>query len=693
MASSLQRFTLRLLLPLLVCGSAHADLKIRPKDKIKETPRDFQKENEKFGFPTPEPQKVEAAFVSGGSVEIVLEASTRYLGTVEFEIREKPKHGTLGPMRIRSAKENNKVLVTYTHNGDGANLADSFTFVARIGEGSTSVPATVTLRGRPSLPRLEVVQHPRFKKLSPGEEDLGRAVILNSGTAIFDGLITWTPPFLGPPKLVIPPGGKQEIIIRVRPAAPGSYKLASVLQAGVTESMLKGTVDCVLPYVISPGTLELTFDAASGQRKGVTRVTNASAQPMSLRIDAGQRVQTQAELNLQPQESQELLITLAPDDVAAFRGEVSVYQETHREKLFVNAAPEPAQLKLMLPESGRLDFGTLQKGSKAERTIRIANVGGEELILNMADSPPFKVSKDKAFRIPPSASEEFVVIFETDQGGKYDKTLSISGNGGTVNLGVLAVLNDPRRSGVMPKGPGIENPHLDRAPSRVRQPGPERPSGANVPAPAPSVTVPVTISKPPPAPVSAPVQPTPEPRAPDAPKTGAAVAMAKASALQKQVMAYAAAIGVGPGDQPGNRSPTLTPIPEIGVLEAGREHLVLGWKNPDVEPARFEVEKAVQMLGKDTGVPVKTWTSVKSWTPAPAPDGASAARIEGLEPGARYEFRVAGVDADGKYSKASSIVMVSTLPPFRMPLWLWVLTGGLVAMALLMIYRQRLSSI
>jgi len=99
---------------------------------------------------------VEATFVAGGSVDIVLEASTRYLGTVEFEIREKPKHGVLGPMRLRSAKENNKVVVTYTHGGDGANLADSFTFVAKIGEGSTSVPATVTLRGRPSVPRLEM---------------------------------------------------------------------------------------------------------------------------------------------------------------------------------------------------------------------------------------------------------------------------------------------------------------------------------------------------------------------------------------------------------------------------------------------------------------------------------------------------------------------------------------------------------
>ncbi len=678
MAPTFQHFILWLLLPLLlVSGQSFADLKIRPKDKIKETPRDFQKENEKFGYPTPEPQKAEAAFVSGGSVDIVLEASTRYLGTVEFEIREKPKHGVLGPMRPRSAKENNKVVVTYTHNGDGENLADSFTFVARIGEGSTSVPATVILRGRPSVPRLEVLMHPRFKKLSPGEEDLGRAEIQNSGTATFDGIITWSPPFMGPPKLVIPPGGKQEILVRVRPLAPGSYKLDTLLQPGVQGSLLKGTVDCVLPYVISPGTLELAFDPASGQRKATTRVTNASNQPMTLRIDGGQRVQVQAELNLQPQETQDLLIALSPDDVAAFRGEVSVYQETHREKIFINAAPEPAQAKLIQPDQGRLDFGTVQKGSRAEKTLRLANLGGEDLVLNIADSPPFILSKDKALRVAPSASEEFVVMFETDQGGKYEKVLNIGGNGGNISLPVLAVLNDPRRAPNAPKAPGIENPHLDRAPSRIRQPGPERSSGEK-PAAAPEVTVPTTISKPPP---------------PSAPPAGTPGEQTNAAELlKKQVMAFAAGVGVGPGDAPGNRSPTLDQITDIGVLEAGREHLVLAWRNPAVEPARFEVETPLQLRGQDFKSSVKTWIPVKDWTPAPAPDGASAARIEGLTPGARYEFRVTGVDADGKYSKASSSVMVSTLPPFRIPGWLWVLTGSLVAMAALMIYRQRLAA-
>jgi hypothetical protein len=683
------------LMLLLIVGSAHADLKIRPDDKIKETPRDFQKENEKFGFPTPEPQKAEGRFVSGGSVDVVLEASTRYLGTVQFQIREQPKYGKLSAIRPKSERENHKVIITYLHNGDPTNLNDSFTYVVRIGEGSTSVPATVTLRGQPSLPRLEVAQHPRFKRLAPEEEDLGRAVIRNVGTATFDGLVTWDAPFYGPPKLILPAGEQQEILVRARPTAPGSYKLGVMLQPGTPASMVKGSVECALPYVISPGTLELAFDPASGQRKGTTRITNASTQPLSLRLDGGQRVQVAAELTLQPQESQDVVIALAADDVSVFRGEVSVYQDSVREKVFVNAAPEPAQLKIVMPENGRLEFGTMEKGAKAERVIRIANHGGMELVFNATDSPPFVFGKQKPFRVPPGSEEEFVLRLETDQGGKYEKSINLSGNGGSATLAVSAVMNDPRRSGITPKGPGVENPHLERAPSRVRQAGPERGAG-DTPASAPEVSIPASISNVPPSSSAGPAAPpaavSPSAADPTAPKTSPVALVNMANALQKQVMAYASAVGVGPGDQPGQRSTTLTPVPSIGVLDAGRDHLVLGWKNPEVEPVRFQVESAVQMRGKDTPMSVKTWLPIKEWTAVPAPDGSSAARIEGLSPGARYELRVTGVDADGKYSKASTSVLVSTLPPFRMPPWLWVVLAGLVTIAGLMIYRQRLAT-
>lgn len=696
MSSSFQRLISRLLLPclLVVVTETRADLKIRPGEKIKEKPRDFTKENEKYGFPTPEPQKAEASFISGKSVEITLEASTRYLGTVKFEIREQPKHGTLGPLRQHPKKELNKMLVTYTHSGDPSQLDDSFTFVVRIDEGSTSVPARVTLKGTKSAPRLEVLENPKFRRIGPGEEDIGRGVIQNIGTETFDALLSWPPPFYGPPKLVIEPGQKQEFMIRVRPPAVGSYKLDLAVQTGVQSSTVKGILDCVLPYVVSPGTLELRYDPASGQRKGSTRVTNASDQPMTLRVDPAQRIQTVETITLPPKESVDLPIALAANDVAAFRGEVAIVQESHREKLFVTAAPEPAQAKLITPADGRIDFGTVEKGKMGEVKFIISNAGGEELLLNPSDAPPFAVSKEKPLKVAPGEQTEFILRFETDQGGKYEKTISLGGNGGAVTLVAKAVLNDPRRAGGTKATP-VQNPHLDRPASGkvIRQAGPERPGAGTAKAgqPAP-VEIPSSISKPPPssAPANAAAN-TPATGA-DAPVTNAARVLAAATPLQKQVLAFASTFGFGPGDSPEQRSKTLQPVPEVGLLEAGRDHLVIGWRNPDTEPARFEVESAMNIAGKDTGLPVKTWTPVKEWKSAPAPDGASAARIDGLKPGLRYEFRVVGIDADGKYSKPSDIIMVSTLPPFKMPAWLWTLVGALVLLAGLMVYRQRMAA-
>lgn len=695
MSSFYQRIISRLLLTcmLAVFSGAHADLKIRPGEKIKEKPRDFTKENEKYGFPTPEPQKAEFPFISGKSVEILLEASTRYMGTVKFEIREQPKHGTLGPLRPHPKKELNKMLITYTHNGDAGQLSDSFTFVVRIDEGSTSVPARITLKGAKSMPRLEVVAHPKFRRVGPGEEDIGRGVIRNVGTEVFDALVSWPPPFYGPPKLTIEPGQQQEFMVRVRPPAPGSYKLELAVQPGSSESTVKGTIDCVLPYVITPSTLELRYDSASGQRKGSTRVTNASDQPMTLQVDPGQRIQTVETLTLAPKESLDLPIALAADDVTGFRGEVSIIQEAHREKVFVTAAPEPAQAKLILPSDGKVDFGTVEKGRQGEVKFTVLNAGGEELQLNPADAPPFIVARDKPLRVAPGQQADFLLRFETDQGGKYEKTVSISSNGGAVTLSAKGVLNDPRRAGSGQKAMPVQNPHLDRpsAAKVVRQAGPERPGAGSTKAAAP-VDIPSSISKPPAPSASV----TPPPSAPasgaEAPVTNAVKTMTTASPLQKQVIAYASMFGFGQGDAPERRSNTLKPVPEIGLLEAGRDHLVIGWKNPETEPSRFEVESAMSIAGKDSGIPVKTWAPVKDWKTAPAPDGASAARIDGLKPGLRYEFRVVGVDADGKYSKPSDILMVNTLPPFRMPVWLWSLIGALVLLAGLMVYRQRLAT-
>ncbi len=687
------------LLMLALVTSATADIKIRPDDKMREKPKDFRKDTDKYGFPTPEPQSQEVKFIAGKSVDIVIEASTRYLGTVKFEIREQPRFGKLSALRTDPGGQLNKMAVTYTHNGNDDELSDRFSFVARLTEGSTSVPAVVTLKGVKSLPLLEVVENPRFKKVKPGDSDTARAVVKNSGTARFDSVLAWPAPFFGPPKLTIDPGQKQEFIIQVTPRVVGSSGLRMELQPGVASSTVKGLLECVLPYIVSPSSLELTYDAVSGQRKGSVKVTNASDSAMTLRLDPDARVKTVESLTIDAQQTVELALALEPQDVAAFRGEVSVVQEAQREKIFLTAKPEPAQPRLLAPADGVVDFGTVEKGKSSVASFTIINEGGEDLLFSATDAPPFTLVREGALKVPASSQAEFSLKFESDQGGKYEKPVKLSGAGAEVVLLAKGILNDPKRSSQPGlRGPGVENPQMDkRLPRRPSGASPRPTSAASPSADAEPLIVPASLSDGPtkleaasppeatPAPESSIAESPPDPQA----RPSVVKSLEKLSPMGKTVAAYASLFGYGQGDLAEFKSKTLTAVEKIGVLDRGRDYLTLGWKNPSVEPARYQIEAPMRLKGTATGVPVKTWKALHSWADAPAPEGMSAARVEGLTPGGSYEFRVVGVDSEGKLSPGSDIIMAATLPPLEIPLWVWGVTASLVVLGGLLVFKQR----
>ncbi|MBL9117745.1 MAG: fibronectin type III domain-containing protein [Verrucomicrobiaceae bacterium] len=700
---------LAFLLIAAVVPGVYADIKMRPKAKIPETGKDFKREVDKYGLATPEPRNAEAAFYSGKSVDIVLEAATRYLGTVKFEIREQPAHGKLSQIRPHPGEQLNKAIVTYTHNGDNESLLDRFTYVVSIGTGSTSVAATVTLKGTKPLPLLEVVENPRFGKIQPGGSGTAKALVRNLGTAAFDSLITWPAPFSGPPTLKVEPGQEIEILLQGRPVAVGSYTLNHMLQPGVEKSRIKGLLDCILPFVITPSGLELKYDAASGSRKGVTKITNASDVAMKLTLDPGARVQVPASIEIAPKESVELPVSLPADDVTAFRGEVWVMLDTQKEKLFVTALPEPAQARLVAPLDGKIDFGTVEKGKVGEMKITIANDGGEELMVSAPDVPPFSLVKHQT-RVGAKAQADFLLAFDAGEGGRYTKTFTLGGNGGVITLQLAGTMNDPRRM-IQPGQSGdVQNPHLDRS-NPERKGGAAKPSASSGGTRSKGFTTTTTTPPPPQAAVktsnvsltTTPVV-TPTSRSVVSPKTedesgtteaklAPLVKWSEMSPTVQMAAGLAQARGFGIGDDPNRRSKVFTEdVKGIGLLATGRDHLVIGWQSPEPEPARYQVEYPVMIASKTTGLLTKTWLPMKEWEPASAPDGMTAAKVYGLSPGSQYEFRVCAIDGDDKFSLPSDVLITSTLPPLRMPWWVWTILSALVVLAGVLIVNQRLSS-
>jgi hypothetical protein len=357
----------RIALALLTLSAAPAlaDVKLRPGDKLMENNKDFLKDKAKTGYATPEPQSRSYPFVTGGQVTVEIEAATSFLGAVKFTLKDLPQHGTLGTLLPHPSGDSNKMLITYTHGGDAAQLVDRFTFQAKIGDGNTSTVGVISLMGKRAAPQIEVLEHPKFKRLAPGETDSGRVVLLNSGTAPFKGEVQWPAPFVGPPSIELAVKEKQTFLIMIKPERPGSYRLDQEVQRTVPSSRVMGLVECVQAYLVEPSLLDLKFDASKGNRSATLKVSNSSDSPLVLELEAHARLSLDKGLTLDPRASKEITVSLPDNDVTPFRGEVWVKQSTHRDKIVVQAEAEPAQLAWRVRKSPSWTLADWRRGRKA----------------------------------------------------------------------------------------------------------------------------------------------------------------------------------------------------------------------------------------------------------------------------------------------------------------------------------------
>lgn len=678
----------------LVLGAslARADVKIRPGDKPKESTKDFIKDAKKNGYPTPEPRDRTFTFTEGLSVDIELEVATSFLGAVKFSIRDLPQFGRVSEIRPHPSGEGNKAMITYTHGGDAEQLTDRFTFQGKVGDGNTSSPGTITLLGKRSEPKLEVIEAPQFRRLQPGDQDAGRIVLLNSGTAPFKGEIRWPEPFIGPPHIELAINEKQTFLISIKPMKPGAYRVSQELQPGVATSKVQAYVECVQPFVAQPSSVALLYNAAGGNRTGVARVTNASDAPLELTVDCPQRIKVERKLTIPPKTTQDVPLALDAADVASFRGEVWFVQEPHREKIVVHAEPEPAQIKLESPASAKIDFGKIEKGKSGEARISLINVGGATAILKLNNVPPFiATAAASSVIIEPGKSQSVVIGFVPEQPGSYSANFVVGGNAGKVEIALSGSMFDPKRPNAGSTAPAITNPNLvptKTAASAATDPRSKAAVAKTKPA-APAPALPASLAIVPnkraeanePAP-----QPKPSATAPEG--SPSRVAFSSMSKSDVTMFGRLATFGIGAEALPQFQSKILDPVTSIGVSEAGRDYMVLTWSPPKVEPKEYLVQTSSLVPNKATGLLLKSWSNVEGWKPVVGSGGQRAGRIEGLSPGHEYEWRVLGVDNEGKFSQSSDLIRVRTLPPFEMPLWFWLFISGALLGTGAIIYRR-----
>lgn len=640
-----------LALTLLTAGMALADVKLRAGDGKRSKESVF----------IPEARDVSASFVAGSAVDIELVGTVGTLKQADFVVRQLPEHGTLTNLRPHP-RESNKSLITYTHAGEQASLMDRFTYSVRVEGGPFSAPATVTLRGQRMEPILSVVKMPSFGRVFLGGEASGTVSVRNMGRAPYRMNMVWSEGWSGPPTLEVNPGDTVDFQLIFKPVRPGEVRHEIELQPGVKTSKLTLFGEGVRALTVSPGYLTLDYNRTTGVRSGILTLVNGRADPMKVTIKFPIRLLAPATLEIPPQQKAEVLLQLPATDVPQFLGEVVVEADGVSEKVAVQSRPKPAELKLVSPEKGTLDFGQVTQRKATSRDIILANTGGELLVVEVqARNPYVSEFSGQALRLEPGQQRSVKVFLKSESLGNVISDLRVIGGASESVVILKAYVREPAAPEAAPAAPVVAAaPRTPVTPSNG--------SSATAPAPAPAATpVAASPSAAPPVRRSAPPM-----AAPLVPRNG----------VQNALAAYLATEGL---PMPSSYiNPHLDRVDSVELVDRETSNFTIAWKKPGVAPAGWALETASVSKDERSNLFIKTWNRVNHWKTVSGDDDKVVVKVLALRPASQYEMRVRGVDRDGKFSEPSPIFVVTTPEPWRVPAWAW--RGMLVSALLVVIY-------
>jgi hypothetical protein len=668
-----------LLLCLMAAGFAHGDVKlgtVKEKGKDKETRKEDEKRMGQLDALSPEVKPAQVSFVAGRSVDVELDAAAAVVTGLKFLIREAPKFGTLSEVRPHPT-ERHKAVVTYTHTGGEANLADSFAYACRLNEGPFSAPARVTLNGRRAEAKLMVLNQAQFGRVLPGTEVMAKVVIANRGIGPFESELTWPAPWKGPPKLKLGIGETAEMAVFVTPERPGVITDELTLQEGNPTSRVRLWLQCEQPFIVTPGRAQMSYDPERGLRWVKARLANATAETMTLKLTLPERLKGPSEVEVRAGQLQEIELTLAANDVKAFNGEVTVTEGMLSERLILGASPEPAQVAVVAPSSGKIQFGSHNQGVVGKATLVLANSGGEAAVMAVQAPPPFRVAQDEqSFSVAPGETQKLVMEVDSGKAGLYQGKVVLSGGGSRLELDAEVTFVDPNVIQMKAGQGGSGKTEAGEPAGKVA-----RPKAAEVPTVAelaaksgemPEETKP-----------KAPVGPTP------VESQNAVTAMGRVNSRAAAALSYLSVFGMPTLEK--DLSKKYGKLERIELAGVGTDFLELAWEkpNPDSPPQSYRVEAGQQVYEPTTKMFFRQWTPIVEVKPLVVGGGKEGVRLAGLRPAAQYELRVLAVDEQGKVSPPSDIYLMTTLAPWKMPTWWWY-AGVAVLLGVMLLQARKL---
>ncbi|TLD69435.1 hypothetical protein FEM03_17480 [Phragmitibacter flavus] len=635
----------------------HGDVKRRGEEAEKKNKNPIQ---------VPEVRAVGANFIAGGRVEVELVAVVGTLRRVEFVIRDQPQFGSLSEVRPHP-RDNNKAFIIYTHQGKDAPTADHFTYACRVDGGPFSAPGRATLTGQKFDPILKVRSQPMFNRIFAGGQIESKVMVENVGAAAFDGKLNWEAPFFGPPDLQVAPGQKLEFVVAFRPDKAGHYRWELPLQTNQdAESVLQFYGDSIPALTVSPGRMFLKWESETRERSAILTLANGRPDMMDVKLRLPKRLQGGDVVTIKPQGREDVRLWLAATDVAEFSEELVIEAAGVTERVLITAEAQPAQLRLVTPTDKWLNFGSVKQREEVEREFTIANHGGQDLLTTLALRPPFAVEElGQTIRLEPGQERRFLVKLDTRAAGKFDVNLEISGASQKAVIKMEAVVTAVALPGAAKAGPAKPNtvrPSVAEASRPKTETSLERPSVAAVSPQMPKAKAPPVAGgsgNPPPL-----------------DRKGLVSAMLAMRGMRVDKLEV---------------NPNLEQVNEIQAHGMTQSSLILSWPQTKVKPASWRVEAASNGMKPEENLIVKFWQPISNWSPAEGGDADKiSVNVNALRPGLQYEFRVVGVDQEGKVSEPSPSIMVSTLPAWRVPAWVWrVLVAGALGMVFYILFRVR----
>ncbi|HWL50812.1 MAG TPA: choice-of-anchor D domain-containing protein [Chthoniobacteraceae bacterium] len=348
----------------------------------------------------------EARIVPGAQVEIPLTVYGRRGTKIRYRLRQNPKLGRV--ITIRQDDVDRATLV-YEHTasmGAGGDQSDLFQFVAVDDNGSSApVPITVTIVDLPA--RIEMPRQVRFGSIAIGDETSRTLTIRNAGGSIAQGTFEVDPPWqIEPADYHLGRGESVEVRLRFRAGEDAPYH-GRLRMPQHTEKIVELLAEGVFPIVPEATEITLAASAETGVRTGTLALRNRTDAPRTFALEtASQRLALPAEpLTLGPGESTRIALTLPPDDLAAFEGELKLVFGERSRKVTLHADAIAARLVATPRE---LSWGEVETGKEHPLTFEVENRGGTPAPVTVAVPEPFTASPER-FELAPAGSQTVTV--------------------------------------------------------------------------------------------------------------------------------------------------------------------------------------------------------------------------------------------------------------------------------------------